>query len=366
MTRLTKWLAISAGVLILIPVALYAAVWLFFFSSNVPSKIADFRPTSFEAKADAKFFYSIGEELKYSDQIDTQAPTLFRGRIKDFLVSPDSKKIAVVANGKLVVVGTESVLGEVTSVDSIYKEPKPIGVQFFRDDNFQWSPDSTVLYLIRDEYYQSKGSQLFSAKGELWKYNLGARSLELVLKPFEAYSYFFGQKSGIYFSVPTDRGELQLRYFDGKDLSDIAEPSASEIPPDKLSRNFLGSPFYSFSIIDYEHVVLPSKGVELAAEGSNGPEKLVIRGKTYLALSQGKGLKGEYYCSESLRSVFLPSNDRYFLFNVPYCGNYNGQLLIDTVTGNYKRLPADSVVYLTLNTVTYPNYRIAGEGIVAK
>ena len=41
-------------------------------------------------------------------------------------------------------------------------------------------------------------------------------------------------------------------------------------------------------------------------------------------------LKGHYYCNEMLRSVFLPG-DRYFLFNLPYCGNYNGKLLIDAV-----------------------------------
>jgi hypothetical protein len=91
----------------------------------------------------------------------------------------------------------------------------------------------------------------------------------------------------------------------------------------------------------------------------------VIRGLSYLTFTQGKGLKGPYYCSESLRSVFVPG-DRYFLFNVPYCGNYNGQLLIDTLTGKYESLPADSVVYLTLNTNTYPSFKIAGEGIASK
>jgi hypothetical protein len=92
----------------------------------------------------------------------------------------------------------------------------------------------------------------------------------------------------------------------------------------------------------------------------------VIRGQSYLTLTQGEGsLGGRYYCFESLRSAFLPG-DKYFLFNVPGCRNYNGQLLIDTFTGQYQRLPADSVVYLTLNTDTYPSYRIGGDGIVIK
>jgi hypothetical protein len=365
MTRLRRWLATSAGVAILIPVALYAAVWLLFFYGNVPSKIADFRPNSFEAKANSKFFYSVGNELKYSDQIDPNAATLFRGHVDDFLVSPDNEKLAVVANGQLVVVDAESRLWQVAAVGSIYREPKPLGQHFFRDDNFQWSEDSTVLYLIRDEYYESKGSQLFSRMGELWRYDLGTDTLQLVLKPFAAYSYFFGKQSGLYFSVPTALGELRLRYFDGKQVTDVGEPSASDIPPERLSSHFIESPFYSFSITEYEQAVLPSKRVELAAQGDKGPERLVIRGQPYLTLMQGNGLKGAYYCSESLRSVFLPG-DRYFLFNVPYCGNYNGQLLIDTANGMYERLPAGSVVYLTLNTKTYPSFKIAGTGIVIK
>lgn len=365
MTRLKKWLAISAGVVILIPVALYAAVWLLFSFNNVPSKIADFRLTSFDAKASSPFFYSVGDELKYFDQIDPKAPTLFRGHVDHFLVSPDNKKIAVVADGHLAVVGAESGLWQVTAVGSIYRGPKPLGQQFFRDDDFQWSEDSKALYLIRDEYYESKGSQLFSTKGELWKYDLGAGTLQLVLKPFEAYNYFFGKQSGLYYSVPTDRGELRLRYFDGNHVKDIGEPSVSDIPSDKLSSNFVESIFYSFSIIDYEERVLPSKSVELVVGGDKAPQRLLIRGKAYLELTQGEGLKGPYYCSESIRSVFLPG-DRYFLFNVPYCGNYNGQLLIDTLTGKYERLPDDSVVYLTLNTETYPNFKIGGGGIVMK
>jgi hypothetical protein len=153
--------------------------------------------------------------------------------------------------------------------------------------------------------------------------------------------------------------------FDGNSVIDVDQPNASDIRSDKLSRDFLESPFYSFSIIDYEHVVRSSKDVHPVVDGDVGPQRLVIRDKSYLAVTQGKGFKGPYYCSEMLRSVFLPG-DRYFLFNVPYCGNYKGQLLIDTLTGKYQRLPAHSVVYLTLNTDTYPRYRVTGGGIVVK
>jgi hypothetical protein len=352
-------------VLALCVVALFiVSVWTYFRVTYTPSKIVAFHPTNFRAKADNPFFYSIGDELKHSDELSVEAPTLLHGQIRNFLISPDGTKIAVVANKLLMVVGgQDTVIRQVASVDSIYRESKPIGQRFYRDDDFQWSRDSKSLYLIKDEYYDSKGSQLFSKKGELWKYDIQTGDLQLVLKPFPAYTYFFGRNAGIYFSVPTESGDLQLKYFDGNHVTDVGTPNAWAIPPDRLSTAFVESPFFSFSILDYQKVVLPEKDVALINDQRGGFEKLEIANKPYLTLTRGKGLKGDYYCSDTLRSVFLPG-DRFFLFNVPYCGNYNGQLLIDTMTGNYLKLPQDTRVYLTLNTDTYPHYRITSGGML--
>jgi hypothetical protein len=231
MARWGRRLARILGVLILVPVVLSISLWLYLSTTYVSSKIVDFHPSYFKAKADADFFYSIGDELKYSNQLDPQSPTLMRGQIKNFLVSPDNKRIAVVADGLLKVVSYEdATIRQVTHVDSVYREPKPIGQDFFRDDDFQWSKDSKDLYLIRDQYYESKGSQLFSSKGELWKYSVDTGRLRLVLKPFPSYSYFLGLESGIYFSAPTDQGDLQLKYYDGNRVADIGAPNEASIP----------------------------------------------------------------------------------------------------------------------------------------
>lgn len=353
----TKRLTAIASVVVLVFAALLAFLWVHLEAGQTPSNIIAFRPTNFQARADTHFFYSIGDELKNSDELSAQAPTLLRGRIENFLVSPDSTMIVVVANGMLSVVGQKDhLVRDVASVASIYREPKPIGQHFYRDDDFQWSRDSKSLYVMGDEYYESKGSQLFSRKGELWRYDIQSGSMQLVLRPFPAFNYFFGRNSGIYFSVPTDSGDLRLKYFDGNRVTDIDNPNAPAIRAEP--------PFFSFSIIDYQDVVLPQKSVALVTD-QRGYEKLEIANKPYLTLSQGEGFKGPYYCSETLRSVFLPG-DRYFLLNVPYCGNYKGQLLFDTLTGNYQRLPSDVRVYLTLNTVSNPQFRITEAGMIAK
>src|SRR5260370_34807749 len=112
----------------IIPVVLIIYLWLYSYATYVPSKIVDFHPSSyFQAKADSYFFYSIGVELKYSNDLASPGPTLLHGQIENFLVTPDNTKIAYVAIGLLVVVAREEpVARNVASVDSIYKNPKPI------------------------------------------------------------------------------------------------------------------------------------------------------------------------------------------------------------------------------------------------
>jgi hypothetical protein len=188
--------------------------------------------------------------------------------------------------------------------------------------------------------------------------------LQRVLSPFPAFNYFFGKGSGVYFSVPTKSGDLQLKYFDGKNTKEVGTPNA-EIHVGELQENGVESPFFSFSIDDYENTVLPVSAVALVYDQSTQLQKLVMGNKTLVTLTRGENFKGPYYCSEMLRSVFLPGN-RYFLFNANYCGNYNGQLLIDTETGQYERLPSNTRVYLTLTTDFDRNYRITGAGMLAK
>ena len=359
MTRIRKWLTIAVGTLILIAVSL--AVFLWSISRNyVPSNIVDFHATNFQAKADANFFFSVGDELKYSDEINPQEPTLLLGHVSNFLVSPDKKKIAAVVNrALLIVVFDGSAIREVARVDSIYKKPKPIGSSFFRDDEFQWSRDSMNLYLIKDEYYESKGSQLYSAKGELWRYDVQNGNLLLVLKPFPANTYFLGGNSGVYFSVPTEAGDLRLRYFDGEAVKDIGDVNAYEIPKEQLGSG--ESPFFSFSALEFNPLFV--RGAGFAQEQTDRQEKLVIYHKPYLSFTQGKGMKGPFHCANLYNSVFLPGG-RYFLLNV-VCGNFGGQLLIDSRTEEYQQLPKDTRVYLALTTEDIP-YRISCGGVMPR
>ena len=287
------------------------------------------------------------------------------GRIEYFLVSPDSGKIAAVASGKLfVVIRTPFTIRQVASVDSIFRDQKPLGRQFFRDFEMQWSRDSKSLYLVKDEFYETKGAQLFSDKAELWRYDLEAQQLQVVLKPFPAGDFFFGQKSGIYFSAATASGDLQLRYFDGEHTRDIAASDGSDISFGQLNPNFHESLFSSFDNFRWRnsgHYV--PKQLSTVIDDASGLKKLEVGNSTYLVFTRGVGIKGSFYCDSAEQGDSLPG-DRYFVFS-PYCENYEGQILLDMRTGQYERLPKDSRIYLTFNSDSYPHYRITVSGIEA-
>lgn len=357
--------ALIVGVVLLVPAAFCGAIWVWWSAHFVPSNIANFQPKDFQAKAVGEFFYSVGDELKFGDEISPGSPTLIHGRVGYFVVSPDKGRIAAVIGNKLVVVNrTPLLVREVAEIDSIFKEPKPVGRQFFRDFEMQWSRDSKILYLVKDQFYETKGAQLFSDKAELWAYNVDENGLSMVLKPFPAGSYFLGQKSAIYASVPTENGDLQLRCFDGKETHDIRVPYGQVIPVAQLNKRVREAPFFSFDDLSGLNQMRAAKHVSTARDEASRVEWLEGGNRKYLAFTTGEGFKGSYHCDQAAQGEFLPG-DRYFLFST-YCGNYEGQILLDTSTGDYQRLPKDSRVHQTLNTESYPQFKITVDGIKAE
>lgn len=354
--------ALISASLVVIPIALVAAFWLFASASYTPSKILDFHPSQFPAKASESFFYSIGNELKYSDHIDPQTPTLFRGKIEGFLVSPDKRKIAIVGDGHLTIVDLNSQQARhVTAVDTIYKKSKPIGQTFFRDEDFQWSSDSNDLYLIKDEYYESKGSQLFSKKAELWKYSLKSSGLQPVLKHFGGDNYFFDSHSRIYFDSATSAGDLILNVFDGSAVKQVPTETVDTIPTSRLASSVdIDSPFYSYE--DYDYVEAALRDVDLIPSKDSSQLMLKRKDQVYITLSRGRGIKGAYYCLREFERERLLPGDRFLLVPVS-CQNFDGQLLIDLQTGLYQTLPKETRAYITLNTETYPHFHIGGGGL---
>jgi len=342
------------------------------FGSDPPT-IVDYAPTDFAERAASPFFYSLGidpkdrnsgVDLRFADHFDPQARIVFSGSLRTVIPSPDNTKALVVSNGVLWVVGTDGTAPQrVAEVADIYLEKKPLGKKFFRDDELQWATDSSKVYLIKDEYYESKGVQLFSKKGELYAYDLASRQLKPVVSPFRAFQYFVADASGIFFSEPDARGDLILKVYRSAGIAEVDSVSRTGFTVGGKEEAFAAAPFYTFSLNEYAKDILPLLGVRVAYEGQKDRiAHLFIRDRKVLSVHEVQGAKGMYIGMHSMRSTFLPGN-RYFLLNL-ITGNIDGQLLVDSDSGKYRPLPKGTRIYVNINTHNFPTWTITKPNLV--
>lgn len=321
------------------------------------SEIIGFAPSVFVEKADAPFFYSIDGALKSSDRIDPSATTLVDGVRGDVVPAPDNRHVLAVANDTLFLIRADnSIKRTIAPVNSIYREPKPIGERFVRDGDFQWSRDSRRVYYIKDEYYESRGSQLFSPKAVLWSLAVATGVSSKMVAPFRAGDFAVGINGGIYFSVPDSVGDMAPKYFDGDSVRDL--PMLPRGVDHLAHRAIVGTdtPFFSYSSLLEREDFVERKGVRIVGGRREKVTQQLMFGTTaLLEISAGTGYKGTYHCVSLSGSTLLPG-DRYLVVDAG-CGNYGGQLLIDVTTGKYRTLPAKTKVYPLANTTLYPPTR---------
>ena len=322
--------------------------------------IVDYHPVNFTEKAAYKFFYSIGDELKYSDFIDPNAKTLFKGKIYDAFVSPDKSKVLIVSEGTLYLVNAQTGSAEkIIEVKSIYgdnRENKPIGEYFFRYTDIQWAQDSKSFYLIKDKYYKTN-SQLFSIYGELYNYNIETKEFKKIISPFSACSYSINSDGKrIYFRESDGKGNGHLKCFSNGKTYGTVTTENNEFSVTIDGKVYYDRPFYSLENYEYKDFYLPDKKVGFVLDEMN--ELLLYLkcdGKTLLTIKGGYGFKGRTFGYNP--NNLLPG-DSYFLFDV-YNANFHGQLLINTKTGKYKTLPKDTKVYLKANINDLGNYNLS-------
>lgn len=362
---LTHWLKIIGGALTLVvlaPVAFFAFV--FWTADTSPAVIENYTPTAFNEHSTTPFYYSIGDNLFYSDRIDTASKVLFTGKPESVLPSPNGKHALVVSDGMLWLISPDS--GgpiRVTSVAPHSPNGKPIGKDYYRNNYFQWATDSSRFYLIKDRYYETRGAQLFSIHGELTEYDISSNQLRKVFAPFRAYRYFLTDK-GIFFEEANDKGDVLLTVWREGFSFPVSDISPNGFRANGKAFQFRSKPFYTFTIHEYSKEVFRSLGLEVERERVNQAPPvghLHLKTKRLLSIREGRGIKGPLDGYSSIHSAFLPG-ERYFLLNL-YTETFSGQLLIDTLTGQHKPLPKGTRVYRNINTYNFSNWTVTPNGV---
>jgi len=231
---------------------------------------------------------------------------LLQGEITRVIPSPNGQLAAVVVNENLVIVnGEEKYLHKVAGVKNYHPKVKPLGEQYFRDQGFQWAPDSKSIFLIKDEYYESTRAQLFSKKGELWRFDVDSKTLVSVLSPFETFDYFLGSSGRVYFSTLDRSGNnLVLHAYDWAEVKNLHLKNDEPVDFGQLYPGEKEAVYYTFSSFEYETFVLRSLG--LSVRRANKVESLFIGDTEVLKSTEGQGFKGPTYATRMVRSAFLP------------------------------------------------------------
>lgn len=353
---------------ITLALAILALIGFFQFAishaNSTPSAIVGYSPNEFAEKTEKPFFYSIGNELRFGDHIETNGRVLFKGPMRSVVPSPDSKWALVVSDDVLWVLGNDgSAPVRITKVEDI-RMGRASGQEFFRYAEIQWAENSSRFYLIKDETYNSKGSQLFSMHGELTEYDISTGQMRKVFAPFRAFRYFVAERAGVFFEEANDQGDVILKVRQGDTSAVVTEISPKDFRANDKTTLFSTIPFYSFSLNEYADEILRTKGMSLEVEGQGqGPRigHLSINGRRIISVTEGSGLKGPYFGFQSIHSGFLPG-ERYFMLNL-HTGTFNGQLLLDLETVQYKPLPKDTRVYRNINTQNFADWTITKRGV---
>lgn len=359
------WLKIIgavAAIALLVPVGFVA--YAFLSADTFPPVIENYQPVTFAERTSTPFYYSIGDKLYYSDRIDPTANVLFSGKLSTVMPSPDGRHSLVVTDNSLWLVSANGTPAyQVTAVRPYSPQRKTIGEEFYRNDVFQWSADSSRFYLIKDRYYETRGAQLFSIHGELIEYDLASRQFRKVFSPYRAFRSFFAEE-GVFFEAANDAGDVNLMVRMGNDSIPVDAVSRKDFRVGDKVIAFRQTPFYTFSIHEYSREIFRSMGLNVEVNREGQPPAvghLVFKGKRLLSIRHGRGIKGPLNGYNSAHSAFLPGN-RFFLLNL-YTGSFSGQLLIDTDTGDYKTLPKDTRVYRNINTHNFDNWTITKRGV---
>ncbi len=341
---------LTAGRLILVIVVamiifISAYVYLGLKIGLYPPTITNYSPSNYHEIAAHKFFYTVGEDLKYGVSIDVNSKTLWKGSTIYSFVSPDNKKIVFADGSDLYLIiadGAAVKLPMIVQPELSYEErkiwKKPIGQAFYRKDAIQWAPDSKSFYIIKDEYYDSKfPDQYCSKKGRLAKYDIAANKVTEVIKQFPACDYFFGLNRRIYYIESTVTGDLMLSCWWNNRTYLVTAVKDNKIYSLLGYGNVIDKPFYSFR---FPFIFAGSRGVHMVRSGTNGDVASFYvdadesHGPT-LVIQSGQGLKGPTF-GLMISCDHLPG-DRYLLLGVN-SSSFDGNLLIDRKTRKYKEL----------------------------
>lgn len=354
-----------------LPIA-FVLLWSIAATANNFFGIVEYSPQAFSEQVTRPFFFSIGNQLKFGNAIDANAPTLFKGasifKARSFskwlsvYPSPDGKKAAVANDGKLYIVeeGKPALL-ILESVDFISGKNIRVGEVFYEYPRLQWDSQSRYIYITKDKKKKSQFEQNYSRDGKLIRIDTINPAPEVeIISDFRANEYFLVGDEGVCFNYAPGNGKVIWKCSLNGKIQAVRQDGGNMVLQDGSHLKY--KPFLSYSgdagdiwLPYYGYSLKSLKGGYVALFSKLKPEAPILK------IKGGTNIKGTFVDGVvTYRSAVLPGG-RYALLDVLH-DNFKGQLLVDGLTGQYRELPRDTRVYQNLNSWDYENVKFSITG----
>ena len=339
--------------------------------------IENYKPQPFFEQAAKPFFYSIGNQLKFGNSIDINAPALFtdtsffeNSTILGIRVgaksisnglsvfpSPDGKKAVFVSNGNLYIAEAEKPTQLILErIDTDDAENFRLGEVFHKLSMLQWDSQSKYIYIAKDKKQKSLFEQSFSVDATLIRVDVTrSTAVTEIIPNFRSIHYFFVNDDGICFNYAQGNGDVNWRCSINGNIQTVKETNNGVVLQD--GTEFKQDSYFFSSLRSEGKIWLSNYGYSLKPirdryigffSKQHTQPLLTIKG--------GANIKGQFVDGVvDLQSTVLPGG-RYVLLYV-WHDNFKGQLLVDGVAGRYKELPRNTWVYQSLNSTNYKNVK---------
>lgn len=306
--------------------------------------ILDYKPVKFQEKTSTPFFYSIGKNLYYNDTISEKSTIIFKGDLVRIFVSPNNTKALVVSGNNLYLVQ----IGESPRLflENIFSDRPDIamGKVFYNWSTLLWSPDSKTIYIAKDmrtkERYPHHDAVLMSL-------NIETGEMIPIINDFAAFrSFIIADKTICYDYARRDGNTIWKCYDDGK-FSNIQSYINNQI----VLENGKVIEGKSFAFYLPSHMIIGELGkindtFKFIKQSENS---IGLFSKTYsvkpIFILQGGHVKGHMSFGMQPKDYAVLPGGRYLYLDV-YHDNFKGELLVDSLTGQYRELPQKTKVYL--------------------
>lgn len=324
--------------------------------------IVDYKPAEYVESVSEPFFYSIGKTLRYDRTINDTSPVVFKGSffgddLREVFVSPDNQKAAVFYGDKLYLARTTGPALLLLS-DCRFNKFK-VGETYYSE--LQWDEESRIIYMIRgSEHVRTPQSSWRAPDAALVRIDINSPGKVVeVISNFNSLNYFFVGDDTICFNYGRKDGNVEWRCAQNGKISRVKLQQNGEI----ILENGMavqGRPFVSYDqgntyeseiwLSNYGFTTKRTEGNITVFFSKNDSSKPLFK------IQGGHNIKGHYVDGIAQTGCKVLPGGRYALLNVAH-DNFRGQLLVDGETGKYRELPANTKVFLNLNSLNYDHFK---------